>query len=297
MGARFRRVSHAGQLLERIARGDSVDAEAVANLVRDWNAGAASEAQMGAWCMAMQLGGLDGDGLKGVVRGLVAAGDRLELGRIGVSATVQSLGAVGDPSALIAAPVAASMGLRVPYLCSRGTDDVGGDYDRLEAIAGYRARLDVGDFVRCLKATGLAVAGEVDRLVPARARLAVLCQSVGLSASAAIATAASMAAAIASGAKAIVLVLPVGRGGLASRAEVAAVADLAADVAAEWDRTLRLISLPVDTPRGPVVGNGMEIALMGEVLRGEHAGPSRDFALELAGAMAEVAGIVSPDRR
>jgi len=271
-----------------------VDAEAVAGLVRDWDAGAASEAQMGAWCMAMHLGGLDAAGLKGVVRGLIAAGDRLELSRIGPSAVVQSLGAVGDPSSLIAAPIAAALGVRVPYLCARGTDDVGGDYDRLEAVAGYRSRIEVSAFVRCLRDTGMAVAGEVDRLVPARARLGVLSQSVGLATSAPIATAASMAAAIASGAEGIVLVLPVGPGGLASRSDVHTIAELAADVAEEWQRAIRILSLPVDSPRGPVVGNGLEIALVGEVLTGQHDGPIRDFAVELAGAMAELSEVALP---
>ena len=287
-------VSNAGQLLEQIARREPVDAEAVAGLVRDWESGAASEAQMGAWCMAMHLGGLDAAGLAGVVNGLVAAGDRLELGRIGPSAVVHSLGAVGDPSALIASTIAASMDVRVPYLCARGTDHIGGDHDRLEAVAGYRSRMEVADFVRCLRDVGLAVAGEVERLAPARGKLAVLSQSVGLAASAPIATAGAMAAAIASGAQGIVMVFPVGPGGLAARSDVTDVAGFAADIAEIWGRELRVLSLPVDTPRSPVVGNGHEIRLMGEVLRGEREGLTRDFALEMAGAMAEVAGVAEP---
>jgi thymidine phosphorylase len=285
-------VAHAGQLLEQIARGERVGAADVAGLVRDWDSGTASEAQMGAWCMAAHVGRLDHDAVRGVVRGLVAAGDRLELGAIGPSGAAYSLGAVGDPSSLIAAPIAASLGARVPYLCSRGVDEVGGDRDRLEAVPGYRTTLGLSEFVAELRSSGVAVAGEVERLVPARARLGVLSQSVGLASSTAIALAATLAAAIASGAQGIVLVVPVGRGGFATRSDVGDVGALAADIAEEWRRELRSMCVAVEAPLGPVVGNGLEIAHAGAVLRGDAEGPIRELALTLAGAIAETAGVL-----
>jgi thymidine phosphorylase len=283
----------AGQLLEQISRGEPVEAADVAGLVRDWDSGAASEAQMGAWCMAAHIGGLDRAAICGVVRGLVAAGDRLELARVGPSAVAHSLGAVGDPSALIAAPIAASLGVRVPYLCTRGVEDVGGDVDRLEAIPGYRTTCTTAQFVRALRDAGVAAA-EVDRLAPARGRLAVLRESVGLAASVPIATAATMAAAIASGAQGLVMVLPVGSGGLANRVDVGDAARLAAVIAEEWERELRIFSLPVEAPLGRVVGNGLEIAEAGRVLAGETESPLARLAITLAGAMAELAEVADP---
>ncbi len=285
---------HAGQLLEQISRGEPVEATEIAGFVRDWDSGAASEAQMGAWCMASHIGGLDPAAIRGIVRGLVAAGDRLELGRVGPSAAVHSLGAVGDPSALIAAPIAASLGVRVPYLCTRGVENIGGDFDRLEAIPGYRTSCTTAQFVRSLRDTGVAAAGEVERLAPARGRLAVLCQSVGLAASVPITMAATMAAAIASGAQGWVIVLPVGRGGLASRADIGDAAELARVIADEWERDLRILSLPMDAPLSRVVGNGLEILEAGHVLAGETESPLARLAVSLAGALAEVAEVADP---
>ncbi|MDH3226306.1 MAG: hypothetical protein OEM67_04360 [Thermoleophilia bacterium] len=284
----------AGELLEQISRGEPVKAAEIAGLVRDWDSGAASEAQMGAWCMAAHIGGLDRAAIRGVVRGLVAAGDRLELSRVGPSAVAHSLGAVGDPSALIAAPIAASLGVRVPYLCARGVENVGGDGDRLHAIPGYRTTCTTAQFVRALRDAGVAAAAEVDRLAPARGRLAVLRESVGLAASVPIAIATTMAAAIASGARGLVMVLPVGPGGLASRADVGDAAPMAGAIADEWERELRIFSLPVEAPLGRVVGNGLEIVEAGRVLGGELESPLARLAITLAGAMAELAEVADP---
>jgi len=49
------------ELLERARRGETVDAESIAELVRRWLADEVSDAQMAAWCMAVCIRGLDAE--------------------------------------------------------------------------------------------------------------------------------------------------------------------------------------------------------------------------------------------
>ncbi|KAH9261404.1 hypothetical protein BASA81_000036 [Batrachochytrium salamandrivorans] len=68
-----------------------------------------------------------------------------------------STGGVGDKVSLIVAPLAASLGLIVPMVCSRGLGHTGGTIDKLESIPGLTTQCTTEQFRHQLNAVGCAI--------------------------------------------------------------------------------------------------------------------------------------------
>ena len=159
------------EVIERSRRGDPVDAASVESFVGSWLDGTADDAQMAAWCMAACLRGLPRPGVEGLTRALIASGQRLELASLAPTGDIHSTGGVGDSVPLVAAPLAASLGVRVATMSSRGQAHAGGTIDKLEAIPGYEADLPLNRFVRQVRDAGIAVVSHASSLTPGEERL------------------------------------------------------------------------------------------------------------------------------
>jgi pyrimidine-nucleoside phosphorylase len=285
------------ELLERSRRGEAVEPEAVARFVGSWLDGGVTDAQMAAWCMAVCIRGLEAAAAAALTDALVASGDRLELGRLGATGDKHSTGGVGDSGTLVAAPLAAALGVRVAKMSGRGLGHTGGTLDKLEAIPGLTTSLPVERFVRQVRDVGIAVVGQSDRLVPADRRLYALRDQTGTVEGAALIAASVMSKKIAGGAASIVLDVKAGSGGFfPDLAAARAAARLMVEVGRPWGRTVRYLVTAMDQPLGRMVGNALEVRGAGEVLRGEGAGDLRALAVRLAATLAEAAGVVAPGR-
>lgn len=282
------------EVIERSRRGDPVDADSLAALVRGWLDGTADDAQLAAWCMLACLRGLEPDRVEALAHALIASGDRLELGSLGATGQIDSTGAVGDASLLAALPAAAALGVTVASVAGRGVAHLGGTIDRLEAIPGYRAELPLGRLVRQLRETGIAVVGAGGRLAPAERRLEALRDATATAPSAGLAAAGTMARALAGGARAIVVELPAGPAGLLPDPAAAREAGAAmAALAALWGRSLRVLEGEAERPPGRCVGNSLEVGEAAAVLGGGGPPALRASAARLAGALAEEAGLAA----
>ena len=282
------------ELIERSRRGEPVDAASVEAFVRAWLDGTASDALMSAWCMVACLRGIDQAQTGALARALVASGDRLELATLGPTGDPQLTGGVGDTTALVAAPLAASLGVSVASLGGRAMAHTGGTIDKLEAIPGFQSDLPLGRFVRQVRDVGIAVVSHSARLAPGDRRLRELRDATGTVPSGALLAASVMSAAIAGGAAAVHVDLGVGSGGLiADRDEARAVADLMGGIAAHWGRALRWSVSDAGRPLGRCVGNALEVGEAAEVLRGEGPDDLRERAVCVAGDLAEAAQVVA----
>jgi len=281
------------EVLERTRRGEEVDAESVEALVRSWLDGDSSDALMAAWCMAACLRGMGTGHAAAMARALVASGDRLELGSLGPVGDVASTGAVGDTVPLVAAPLAAALGVRVAVTADRGLGHTGGLIDKLEAIPGYVADLTLSQFVTQVRDTGIAVVAPTGRLAPGVARLAALRDATGTVTSVGLVAAATAAACVAGGAPAVALLVPFGGGGLLDGPDDAtAAAQMTAEIAGVWGRAIRWTLVDAGRPLGHAVGTALEVAEAARVLRGEGPDDVRDLAVRLAGDLAEATGAV-----
>ncbi len=283
------------EVIERTRRGEPVDAPSVESFVRSWIDRTSADSLMAAWCMAACLAGIGREQVEALTRTLIASGDRLELGTLGPTGDIQLTGGVGDTSPLVAAPLAAALGVRIATMGGRGLGHCGGLIDKLEAIPGFDADLPLARFVRQVRDVGIAVISQTARLTPADRRLEELRDATGTTPAAGLVAASVMARAIAGGAGAVSLDVTFGHGAHIADADAAReAAAMMAALAAPWGRRVRWIVSDMDSPRGRFVGNALEVAEAGEVLRG--AGPEdvREVAARLAGDLAEAAGVAAP---
>lgn len=283
------------EVIERTRRGEPVDAPSVEAFVRSWTDGTAADSLVAAWCMAASFTGLDRVQVDALMRGLIASGDRLELGSLGPTGDIQSTGGVGGSASLVAAPLAAALGVRVATIGGHGVGCTGGIIDTLQAIPGFDTDLPLARFVRQVRDVGIAITSQSPRLVPAERRLEELRDATGTGTASGVVAASVLARAIAGGAEAVVVHVPVGGGAnLPGPAVASAEATLMAELAVPWGRTLRWVVTDQSVPRGRGVGNALEIREAGSVLRREGPDEVRDLAIRLAGDLAEAAGVVAP---
>ncbi len=281
------------ELVERSRRGDPVDAASVEAFVRAWLDGTASDALMSAWCMAACLHGIDPEQTAALARALVASGDRLELASLGPTGDPQTTGGVGDTTTLVVAPLAASLGVRVASLGGRSLAHTGGALDKLDAIPGFRSDLPLARFVRQVRDVGIAVSADTGRLAPGDDRLRDLRDATGTVPAPGLVAASVMSVAIAAGAGALQVDVKAGPGGLVGDVDEArATALLMAGIAESWGRRLRWTVSDMSRPLGRRVGNALEVAEAGEVLRGEGPDDLRELAEVVAGDLAEAAEVV-----
>jgi pyrimidine-nucleoside phosphorylase len=283
------------EVLERSRRGEPVDAASVEAFVASWLRGDSADAMMAAWCMSACLRGMDPGWPEAVTRALVASGERLELAALGPTGDVGSTGAVGDTVPLVAAPLAAALGVMVVTMGDHGVGHMGGTIDKLEAIPGYDAALGLAPFVRQARVAGIVVAAPIERLAPGDRRLSALRDATGTMPAAGLVAASMMATRIAGGAGALALQVGAGEGGpLATPAEAAEAAGVMERLAGEWGRRVRWAVVDVSQPLGRAVGNALEVGEAAEVLRGGGPDDVRELAVGMAGGLAEAAGVV-PD--
>lgn len=280
------------EVIERTRRDEPVDAASVESFVQSWIDRTSADSLMAAWCMAACLAGLGREQVEALTRTLIASGDRLELASLGPTGDIHSTGGVGDTTPLVAAPLAASLGVRVATMSGRGLGHTGGTIDKLEAIPGFEADLPLARFVRQVRDVGIAVISPTARLTPADRRLEALRDATGTTPAAGLVAASIMSRTLAGGAGAIALDVTCGHGAhIADAAGAREAAALMAALARPWGRAVRWVVSDMSRPRGRCVGNALEVAEAADVLRGDGPDDVRELAVRLAGDLAEAAGV------
>ncbi len=137
--------------------------------------GSIPDYQLSSWLMAAFLNGLTPAETAGLTRAMALSGQKLDLSGVkGAKVDKHSTGGVGDGVSVALAPVAAACGVVVPMMSGRGLGHTGGTLDKLEAMKGFNVRLEPSRIVKQLKATGLAMFGQTERLAPSDKKLYAL---------------------------------------------------------------------------------------------------------------------------
>jgi len=137
--------------------------------------GSIPDYQLSSWLMAAFLNGLTPAETAALTRAMAHSGKKLDLSSIkGMKVDKHSTGGVGDGISIALAPVAAACGVVVPMMSGRGLGHTGGTLDKLEAMKGFKVRLEPSYIVRQLKATGLSMFGQTEQLAPADKKLYAL---------------------------------------------------------------------------------------------------------------------------
>lgn len=252
--------------------------------------GSVSDAQAGAFAMAVLTRGVGEKGRVALTRAMRDSGHVLRWDLPGPVVDKHSTGGVGDTVSLILAPLLAAMGVYVPMISGRGLGHTGGTLDKLEAIPGYICDQTEDDFRRIVKETGCAIVAATGDFAPADRRLYAIRDESGTVESIDLITASILSKKLAAGLEALVLDVKAGSGAFLKKAESSeklarALVDTANGAGC---RTSALIT-DMDQPLARSAGNALEVAEAIRVLHGEK-GALRELTLALAAECLRLAG-------
>jgi thymidine phosphorylase len=159
-------------LLQAARDGSRLSVEQTGDLVRGIQDGRMTDAQLGAFAMAVCYRGMPVDGQVALTLAMRDSGQ--VLGWEGLDGPVvdkHSTGGVGDMVSLILGPLLAECGAYVPMISGRGLGHTGGTLDKLESIPGFQAFPALEKFQSMVRQAGVAIVGQTGELAPADGRL------------------------------------------------------------------------------------------------------------------------------
>lgn len=267
------------------------DREVLSRDELDWFAqgladGAVSDAQAGAFAMAVLLNGLGDAGRVALTLAMRDSGAvlRWELDRPVLDK--HSTGGVGDCTSLILAPALVACGAYVPMISGRGLGHTGGTLDKMEAIPGLQTDLDEAQLRAVLGQAGCAIVSASAAIAPADKRLYAIRDVTGTVESLDLITASILSKKLAAGLQGLVLDVKTGSGAFMKSPDQAQALARALVVTANAAGcpTTALIT-DMNQPLAPDLGNALEVAAAMRVLTAQAGGRLLDVTAALGGAV------------
>lgn len=257
-----------------------------------------SDAQIGAFTMAVFLNGMSRDEVVALTTATRDSGHVMQWGSLNLPGPVvdkHSTGGVGDLVSLVLGPWVAACGAFVPMISGRGLGHTGGTLDKLESIPGYDPYPAPERFSDVVKSTGVAIIGQTGNLAPADKRIYGVRDVTATVESIPLITASILGKKLASGLDALVMDVKVGSGAFMPTTEKShELAKSIASVATQAGTPTTALLTDMSQPLAPCAGNAVEIVETLELLRGERPNSrvmqvTRELAVEMlmAGKLAK----------
>lgn len=290
-------MSRIPNILAKKRDGHALSDDEIRTMVAAITDATASDAQVGAFAMAVFVNGMSKDERLALTLAMRDSGTSLTHDLPGPVLDKHSTGGVGDTVSLILAPALAACGGYVPMISGRGLGHTGGTLDKLDAIEGYNSTPDLALFQATLKEAGCAIIGQTADLAPADRRLYAVRDETGTVESIDLICASILAKKLASGLDALVLDVKCGNGAFMADLEVATtLARTLVDVANGAGCPTRALLTDMDAPLAPAAGNAIETRLALQFLTGtEVDGRLWDVTVALGGALLSLAGLARDD--
>ncbi|MGL4238964.1 thymidine phosphorylase [Tabrizicola sp.] len=257
--------------------------------------GAVTDAQAGAFAMAVLLKGLNEEGRVALTRGMRDSGKVMDWDLPGPVVDKHSTGGIGDCVSLLLAPALAVCGAYVPMISGRGLGHTGGTLDKLEAIPGFRTGLNEAAFRKQMADVKCAIVAASVDLAPADRRLYAIRDVSGTVESIDLITASILSKKLAAGLEALVLDVKCGSGAFMKtpeRAEALA-RSLVATAQGAGCMTTALIT-DMSQPLATAAGNALEVIEVMETLTGTSVNTALwDLTAALGGEALALAGLAS----
>lgn len=260
--------------------------------------GAVSDAQAGAFAMAVLLNGLGPKGRAALTLAMRDSGDVLDWDLDGPVVDKHSTGGLGDCVSLVLAPALAACGAYVPMISGRGLGHTGGTLDKLEAIPGLVTAQSEAVLRNIVGEVGCAIVSASGDIAPADKRLYAIRDISGTVESVDLITASILSKKLAAGLEGLVMDVKCGSGAfmrsLSDARELAQALVSTANLAG--CRTTALIT-DMDQPLAPALGNALEVQDVLAVLCDGKQGRMLELTIELGAVLLVSAGLADSEEQ
>jgi thymidine phosphorylase len=282
-------------ILADLRQGKPVSAAALAWFARGLASGEVSDAQAGAFAMAVCLRGLGEEGRVALTRAMLASGGRLDWDLPGPVLDKHSTGGIGDCVSLLLAPALAACGAYVPMISGRGLGYTGGTLDKLEAIPGFRSALSEADLRRQVLECRAAIVSASAEMAPADRRLYAVRDVTGTVESLDLITASILSKKLAAGLEGLVLDVKLGSGAfMKTEAEARALAQALVSTAQGAGCMTTALITDMNQPLAHAAGNALEVIAVMETLTGTSVNPALwDLTTALGGEALALGGLAA----
>ena len=253
--------------------------------------------QMSSLLMAICLKGMNTEETFALTDLFLHSGDVLDLSSLkGPKADKHSTGGVGDKTTMIIGPMVASCGVMVPKMSGRGLGHTGGTIDKLESIPSFRTNLTEEEFLAQVEDIGFAVTAQTKNLTPLDKKIYAIRDVTGTTESIPLIASSIMSKKIAGGADCIVIDVKVGKGALIkTMPDAVKLSQLMEAIGVFYQRKVRTVITPMDTPLGRCVGNRLEVLEAIDLLNGKGDENLRNLCIQLASHMVSMAKEIDYD--
>lgn len=257
--------------------------------------GAVTDAQAGAFAMAVLLKGLGEAGRVALTRAMRDSGHVLHWDLNGPVIDKHSTGGVGDCVSLLLAPALAACGAYVPMISGRGLGHTGGTLDKLEAIPGFRTGLTEDQLRRQMLDTRCAIVAASAEIAPADKRLYAIRDVTGTVESIDLITASILSKKLAAGLEALVLDVKCGSGAFMDTPEKAeALARALVSTAQGAGCMTSALITDMSQPLATAAGNALEVIEVMETLTGTSVNDALwDVTVALGGEALALGGLAA----
>ena len=281
-------------ILSKVRDGMVLSTDELSEFARGLVSGTVSDAQAGAFAMAVCVHGLSEEERVGLTLAMRDSGNVQQWDLPGPVLDKHSTGGIGDNVSLILAPALAACGAYIPMISGRGLGHTGGTLDKLESIPGYRTLLPEDEFQKIVADVGCAIVGAGQGIAPADKRLYAIRDVTSTVESIDLITASILSKKLAAGLEGLILDVKVGTDAFISDpGEAKRLARSLVDGAngAGCKTSARLTDM--EQPLARAAGNALECRNALEFLNGVNQDPRlREVTLSLGGELLCLGGLV-----
>lgn len=284
-------------ILVQLRDGQTPSADALRWFAQGLANGAVSDAQVGAFAMAVVQRGLSEAGRVALTLAMRDSGHVLAWKSGGRPIVDKhSTGGIGDCTSLLLAPALAACGAGVPMISGRGLGHTGGTLDKLESIPSFRTGLSEVALRAQLDQIGCAIVSASGEIAPADRRLYAVRDVTGTVESIDLITASILSKKLAAGLPALVLDVKVGSGAfMKTLGDARALARALVDTANGAGCKTSALITDMSQPLADAAGNALEVMVVMETLTGSNVNTRLwDATCALGGEALLLAGL-APD--
>jgi pyrimidine-nucleoside phosphorylase len=258
-------------IIEKKKAGTKLTGEEIRWMLQNYVTGAVRDYQMSALLMAVYFQGMDSEETADMTAAMLESGKVLDFGPGGSPRVDKhSTGGVGDKVSIALAPLAASLGIKVPMLSGRSLGHTGGTLDKLESIPHFRSVLSLVEMKRMIESVGCFISGQTNEIAPADKKLYALRDVTGTVDSIPLITSSILSKKLSEGIEALVMDVKFGSGAfMRSKASARKLARSLLKTGEEMGLRVSTVLTSVEQPLGFAVGNALEVIEAVNLLRGK----------------------------